>query len=612
MRNIYLNKTLKKGVALSMLLAASTATTMAQDLNAVANIQRNIATDNKPVMRIPQLTKSPMKVIENVSKAKVSTRTLSEITTKDGNNAKPGTYYTVNEGVYNLVPGFAVAQDNANNVIYSDRGILGYLDRDMTFKNKTPLCDTYTWEFWGNTDTTDSINMHPFFPNNGYSLETPSLRASLNGIDSTYQMGTYYDQTNNKTVKGSIILNGGAYVYNVDVDAEPFLNTYFGTTNTNDPWNNILFGNDSETKPFYLEIFDAPLGGPVVLQLTHFFVATPLNVDLTNTEFEVEWWELDQDGKQWLSRKTFKIKPTTKVDYENLKIRLWTFIASDETLTVMVNNDFAVKINGPQDGTQWALLHQIDRANFTDSQRNTTFFVPTIGSMKDQYCQYNFGIVEDGQITQVQYCTSLDIHQRVITPYMILCNDDATMAFIEKPDMDFDINGEERSFIISDWYGGSPLVNITAKVIESTDGDWLKVTQPTPATVDGYDGYFRTTFTATSKDFLTEGRRATVRLTDSKGFSRDIVVYQGDRKAVSVESIMNANSQIKINVTENNFEISYPEDYNWLEIYNLSGICVNRYNLGKSGQLDIPANLPKGIYTFVFKGNKTQSIKVLK
>lgn len=611
MRNIYLNKTLKKGVTLSLLFAASV-TAMAQNLQTAANIHHSTI-GNKPVMDVQKQPKSPIKVIDNVSKTKVSTRSLSEVATRDGNSSKPGTFYTATSGIYNLVPGFAVAQDNSGKYIYSNRGVLGYIDRDMTFINKTPLSDSFTWNFMESTSSADSLTMHPFFPNNGYSLSTPVLTASLNEVDSTYQMGTYYDSSTKETVEGSIILTTGAYVYNVDVDAEPFVNTYFGTTNTDDPWNNILFGNDSESKPYYLEFFDAPLGGPVILQATHFFVATPLDEDLTNTEFEIEWWELDQDGTQWITRKSFKVKPESHEDYADLDMRLWTFFASDDNIDVMINNRFAIKINGPQDGTKWALLHQIDRAYFTDPERNTAYFVPTVGSLKDQYCQYNFAYVEDGQLVQTEYSASLDIHQFVVVPYMILCNDDATMAFVETPEMDFDINGEQRSFIIVDWAGGSPSVNITAKVIDSTDGNWLTVTTPQAATVDGYDGYFRFSITATSKDFLTEGRRATVRLTDSKGFYRDIVVYQGDRNAVvGVNSVENANSKIKVNVTDNNFEITYPNDYDWLEIYNLAGTCLNKYRLGKTGQIDIPANMPKGVYTFMFKGQNVQSVKVLK
>lgn len=614
-----MNNILKKYTVFACALVASLASSA--QINQIANLSSD-KLDANQITAKPVIKSVPVNAtLQNVKKGQMSyghwTRSVaSQVETKAAKSNKPGTYYTANKGVYNLVPGFMIAQDNANQPIYANRGILGYIDRDMAFINKTPLCDNFSWNFFNEEYKEDSIMIHPFFANNGYSIDTPILSSTLNGVDSTYQMGSYYDTYNKKDVSGMIALSGLGFIYNVDVDAEPFVNTFYGTTSSTDPWNNILFGNDAESKPYYLEMFDAPAGGAVVLSATHFYVVTPLTGDLTNKEFEVQWWELNDEGTQWVTRKSFRVKPDSYEEYDNLKIRLWTFIATDDNFTTLVDHNYAIMINGPQDGTQWALLHQLDRAQFTDSERNTAYFVPTTGEMKDQLCQYNMGFVEDGELITVSYNTSLDIHQRIVTPYILMCNDDAAMQFIDKSELDFDINGEVRSFILSDWYGYAPFVSLTAKISESTDGDWLTVTQPQSATVGGMNYYFRTTMTATSKDFMVEGRRATVTLTDNMGYSRDIVVYQGDHDAADAALALNeVNASGKVSVTYEGgqFKAVYPESYTLLEVYDMAGACLGHYNLDASGIFNMPASeLSKGVYIFQFKGKDMQSVKVLK
>lgn len=610
-----LNKYMAFACALAVSLSASA------QISSVANLSK-MKLNADQITVTPEIKSVPAKaVLQNVKKGQVSyghwTRSVaSQVETKATRSNKPGTYYTVNNGYYALVPGFLIAQDGNGQTYYSNRGILGYIDRDLSFINKTPLCDNFSWNFYDEEYIEDSIKIHPFYGTDNYAIETPKLYSSLSGVDSTYQMGAYYDTYTQQNVAGMVALSGLGFVYNVDIDAEPFVNTFYGTTNTSDPWNNILFGNDAESKPYYMEMFEAPYGGPVVLSATHFYVITPLNADLTNKDFTVEWWELNEDKTQWVTRKSFTIKPQSYQDFDNLKIRLWTFLAQDDDFRTMVSRDYAVVINGPQDGTQWALVHQIDRANFTDAERNTTYFIPTEGSMKGQLCQYNMGFMEDGQLITVAYNTSLDIHQRIVTPYILMSNDDAAMEYIDKSELEFDINGEVRSFILSDWYGYAPMVSITAKVSQSTDGDWLTVSQPQSTSVGGLNYFFRTTFTATSKDFMVEGRRATVTLTDNLGFSRDIVVYQGDHdaadEALAVNEV-NASGKVSVTYESGQFEAVYPDSYTLLEVYDMAGACLGHYNLDGSGIFNMPASeLSKGVYIFQFKGKDVQSVKVLK
>lgn len=524
---------------------------------------------------------------------------------------KPGTYYSVNNGVYHLVPDFLLGQDNNGANQYANCGILGYIDRDMVFKNQTPLCDQFSWNLFDQELNEDSIVIHPFFANNGLSIETPILRTTLAGVDSVYQMGNTVDASGNLR-KGMVALNGGAFVYNVDVDAQPFMNTFYGTTSADDPWNNILFGNDVEYKPLYMEFFEEPAGGPVFLNATHFYVASPLAENLQGKTFTVAWWEMDLEKGEWVVRKELSVKADSYVEYPNLGIRLWDLMALDEALDIMVKNSFAVVINGPQDGSKWALIHQLDRMDFPDKERNTAFFIPTVGSNAGQLCQYQIGYVENGQVISEFYNTSLDIHQYVLTPFILLCKDDADMTIYDVNELDLDINGEERKFILSDWYGG-PSANVTISATVKQDGEnWLTITQPT-ASLDGFT--FSFTVKAESKDFLIEGRKAVVTLTDSKGFSRDIVFYQGDRNAAdkptSVEGV-EADQILRVTSDDNSFQVVCPEGSKTLKVLNVSGLQIAEYPVSGDGRVDVAkASLSKGIYLFQVTGKSTQTIKVL-
>lgn len=523
---------------------------------------------------------------------------------------KPGTYYTVNKGVYHLVPDFLLGKDNNGTEYYANCGVLGYIDRNMVFKNQTPLCDEFTWNMFDQEVKEDSIVIHPFFAD-AFSIETPVLQSTLSGVDSVYQMGTCTD-ANGTLRKGMVALNGGAFVYNVDVDAQPFMNTFYGTTSTDDPWNNILFGNDAEYKPLYMEFFEAPAGGPVFLNATHFYVASPLTENLKGKNFTVAWWEMNLEKGEWEVRKEISVKADSYVEYQNLGVRLWELIALDENLDVMVENSFAVVINGPQDGSKWAMIHQLDRMDFPDKERNTAFFIPTVGTNAGQLCQYQIGYVENGQVVTEFYNTSLDIHQYVLTPFILLCKDDANMTIYDVNELDLDINGEERKFVLSDWYGG-PSSDVTIKAtVEQGDENWLTVTQPA-ASLDGYT--FNFTVKAESKDFLVEGRKAVITLTDSKGFSRDIVFYQGDRNAadnpMSVESV---ESDQSLSVTSNggSFQVICPAGSKSLKVFNISGVLIAEYPVSGDNVVEVSkAALSKGTYLFQVSGKSKQTVKVL-
>lgn len=564
---------------------------------------------------------------------KVATVTTPEITvpvegkTYKRSIEKPGTYYTAEKGYYNLVPGFAMTFDNAGNpTSYASNGIFGYIDRDLHFINRTPKYDWSLWDFYGDTSEDDTVRTHPLFTNMGYSI-TPKLTASLNGVDSLYQMGAKPHGTIADSIKpGNVSLAGFGFVYNVDVDATPFAETSYFPMDDNNPWNNLLFGHDTEVKPVYMEVFDKPCGGPVVLSATHFYVWTPTTVDLSNKTFNVTWSEENEETGEWEEVKKFtKVKPSFSSDQPlaSAGIRLWEVYAVASDLSVMVDKSFSVMISGPQDGTQWALMCYYRGVTEADADEavaeamgNTAYYIATEGDYAGQVGQYMVQMQNSEQVLgDYVLHTSLDIHQRILSPYMLIA-DRATLSTYTESEFDLSTDGGTLECYLSDWYGGASYgVSITAEVTESTDGDWLTVTTPTSGTGTSSE-LFAIDFKASYLDIDTEGRRATVKLSDNKGFSRDIVIYQGDRDAadrlLSVEHV-NAAGKAQVSREGDTFCVTYPEGCHLLKVYGVDGTCVAACPLTSEGTVNVSAaDWAEGVYLFQLCGKTPQSLKVIK
>lgn len=315
--------------------------------------------------------------------------------------------------------------------------------------------------------------------------------------------------------------------------------------------------------------------------------------------------------------KEFKdVKAKLDRDLSTTTLRVWEVAVNTETPECLVNSSFYVMIDGPQDGTKWALLSQLDRMDFTDSERNTAYYVPKKGEYAGQMCQYVLQLQNGNEVVDFNYASSLDIHQYVATPYMIMCKDNARLDFVQDTNYDFSIDGETQKYLILDWLGGaSNDVTVSATVSNSSDGDWFTVTQPVEA--EGKSNLFAISMTAQAKPWNVKGRRATLTLTDNKGFSRDLTIYQGDRSAaddaLSVEAV-NASGRVDVTAAGEGFDVIYPSSYNRLDVYATSGQLVGTYALSAGGSAHIAAaSWQKGIYVFQFAGNEgTQVVKVLK
>ena len=529
---------------------------------------------------------------------------------------RPGAFYTVSDGYYNLVPGTGLGEDEDGTTIYAENGVFGYIDRDLKFINETPEneYDSFVWEFLGSKYEGDTLVMHPYFATNGFYFETPKLTATYAGADSTYQMGTYIDASGNE-VAGMVSTRGAGYVYNVDVHAVPFVNTYYNTINANDLWNNMLFGWDTESKPYYVENYQAPSGGPIGIWGAFFYLVTPKTTEFNeNNSFTIEWWELSDDGKEWKTVKSFEnVVPV----YDGLSagMRLWHVAVNSTTPDVMIKNEYCIVVKGPHDGTQWALFAQIDRDQ-TEGAKNTAYFIPTEGDLAGELCQYSLATVDgEGNTVPFNYNSSLDIWQFVVSPYIVMM--DETTNFIPETEYDFSINGETRNYLMMNWWGtGETGLELTATVSNSTDGDWLTVTAPKAGTGTSAS-LFSMSITAAPKKFNVKARRATVTISDNVGFSREIIVYQGDHaiadEMLAVEEVRNT-GKIKVTADAERYNVIYPTIYKTLNVYNVSGHLMNTKTLSEDGVVTIDAqSWTNGVYLLKFTGNgKTQTVKVVR
>ena len=111
------------------------------------------------------------------------------IATREG--GKPGTYYGVQNGVYTLVPGTALRQISPTEYLFANHGVLGYIDRNITFHNQTTDAESFYWDFLGQDGITEKdILVHDA------KTEDPTLHlklAMMEGPDMPIAMGIIRD-----------------------------------------------------------------------------------------------------------------------------------------------------------------------------------------------------------------------------------------------------------------------------------------------------------------------------------------------------------------------------------------------------------------------------------
>lgn len=594
------------------LSAAAQSLTDNRPLSAQKVATSTVLSAKQRLQSLPVLT--PVRRLESVrtSSPRVYTTVSEAVAAAESRAVKPGTYYTHSSGYYHLVPGYPLGVTEKNDTILSERGILGYLDRDLSFFNRTPEADSLSWDFYGNQLNADTVVIRPYYRNDTpYYLEMPTLTATLGTADSSYQMGRYVDDAG-KVHAGMITTALSAAIYNVDVDAASLENT--SMINLGNSWDGpFLFGYDAANKPGYLEVFEAPAGGGVVLFSTTFYMVAPAREDLSEERFTVEW--MVADGDQWTTREKIKAEISSAFRDVQSDISVWVASATltDEDgeidFSTLIDEPFAVRISGPQNGKKWALLCQNDRESFPDSTRNTAYYIPSTGEAKDRLCQYVFSYENESgeEVGTQQFNTSLDIHQFMIAPYIEIVGIVGSDSMRVESALDFNSTGETRTFLLRDWYDTPGKSTLTAKVSEGAD--WLTVTQPA---ADGL--FFKMEVTASSKGIFVAGRRAKVTLTDNIGYSRDFFIYQGDRAAADlagVDEVEVAMPDAVKAVYDGDAFVIQSTDYTRAEVYDTMGRLLLRQTLSADGRIPA-ASLSEGVYLIRLFGNGVATVKVAK
>ena len=191
------------------------------------------------------------------------------------------------------------------------------------------------------------------------------------------------------------------------------------------------------------------------------------------------------------------------------------------------------------------------------------------------------------------------------------------MPLNETGTLEIDVNGGTLDQLLLDWMGTYAMgARLTATVSASTDGDWLTVSNPTVASGANRTDFFSIRLTASPIDFLLEGRRATLTLSDNYGFSRDVIVYQGDRAyadQVSAVEKIDAAGKAGAVCRDGFIHLTYPSGCTNVSLYNVSGVKLGSYELPWGGAHSISAaSLPAGVYLLGFEGKQAQTVKIRK
>lgn len=144
--------------------------------------------------------------------------------------------------------------------------------------------------------------------------------------------------------------------------------------------------------------------------------------------------------------------------------------------------------------------------------------------------------------------------------------------------------------------------------------DWVTATEPLVIedAQGGWDTY-RAYVLEFSADALPAGetsRQGVVTVTCPGGVQKSFEIGQGNWTPTSVENVETANASVA--VAGDNFQLTYGDEYNAVEVYNVAGAKVASYALPQGGSFEVPAADLKGVYMVVFQGAKNTTVKVVK
>lgn len=178
--------------------------------------------------------------------------------------------------------------------------------------------------------------------------------------------------------------------------------------------------------------------------------------------------------------------------------------------------------------------------------------------------------------------------------------------------------GGTYSFLVST--EDSITANVNGGIAEFTldpffNNVWLEEDAPSWITVEQAEHYdnsnwgtdIKLTYEALPSGVT--GRKADI-IFKTWGAKAVITVEQGE---VSTTTSSTITRSTKVVNTGSEFILTYPGEFTSVELYNIAGQAVNRYELPVSGTFSIPAsNLSSGVYVVKFNGSKTETVKVIR
>lgn len=552
--------------------------------------QLNIQHVSKELKALPKAQVFKNRSFVSFDKAEATTSPV----TRAGGAFEAG--YSFSSGVYNLVPGLGTGVDGE----YTGHGILAPIDCDMKYTNTSTGALNFEWML---NDTTYVQNEESvivrYMPFASETFEKmPTLFAySATGLEDSYQYGQYKDPDTGEEVYGVINDQSTAFVWNCDPHVQTLTNTFYAAFT--EGWSQLAFGSDSEYKASYIEFYEKPLS-PILLSSTVFYVVAQPSANLTNKEFTVNWMTVSEvDGQpMWTPLVEYVTKTPSLVQrFDEAGFSIWQ-VAVNTPEQVLVDEQFAIIIDGPQDGTTgWALLHQVDRT----SDKNTCGYIPTVGDYAGRILTYT--VSTDGS-TYHTYNTSLDIYLGVTIPFTIMDNG---YYYVDQDTLGVPNEGMNETLNVVNW--ASLYFDEHDMKVESTDKSWLIATTTSKATTETMT--YKVNIQAAPLPEGVAGRMADLVFTDSRGYVRTRTFVQGDYEAAGIESV--STGKLTATISGEDLVLAYPQGYTQATVLTTSGQVVASVALSADGGQTISvAGLPKGIYLVKFDGVEPQTLKVVK
>lgn len=541
-------KQMAKALVVLGMAACPAAAQLTVNMESLSALKKNeMLTRTQPALQKPAMQKG----VQFVKLGDVVGQRLHRADAPATRALKPVAYYMVESGVYTMVPGMSMTEDT-----YTDNGFLAPLNVPVKYEYAHTGTGGYPVHYeWLLGDAEDDIVIGtssaekvytPYVFTGNISTITPELYV-LNeaSAEDSYSAGTLTFSMSDGSVqefRGMVSLSGAGWVYNMDVDAYPGLSSSILYVDDNDIWGSVFFGTETQYQSAYVELYEAPKGGWAAVQGSWIPVVTPADVDLQSKTFNLAYAEAVNGQLTVKSDLAVTGENIIKVgvDTEN-NIAEWMVLGILDSI-VQVNDVWAVLIQGPQDGTKWAMKTQIDRL-YDENPLNDELVTTKQLLMSGEYAGYMADAVQyttSANETKV-YPVSLDMYTFVALPWMSVVIDTEEGSFLVQNDTlpTFSADGGTAPAILASW-------NTVAGLKVTSDASWLTCTTAPFKYEDGQVAEILLEISVTAEPIPAgvEGRKANLTFTDEWGYTQVLTVIQGEAAAGIGSVVVGAGTQM--------------------------------------------------------------------